>query len=121
MPPNPGPGGAGIALLAEFVLTFLLMVTVMATAVDGRSVGPLSTGLGIGLVVGAGIFAMLSSAGGSFNPARTFGPMIVATQFPGWWAYLVGPIVGGVAGALFWQHVLHHGATPSVDTPTEDE
>jgi MIP family channel proteins len=111
---KPGPSGAPVALLAEFILTFLLMVTVMATAVGDRSVGPSTTGLSIGLVVGAGIFAMINVSGGSFNPARTFGPMIVSAQFPGWYAYLIGPIAGAVTGALAWKYVLRRGFQPQV-------
>ena len=38
--------------------------------------------------------------GGSLNPARTLGPMIVAGQFSALWVYIVGPIVGAVLAAL---------------------
>ena len=64
------------------------------------------------LVVGAGIFAMINVSGGSFNPARTFGPMIVAGRFPGWYAYLVGPVAGAIAGAFTWKYVLRRGFQP---------
>lgn len=107
----PGPGGAWPAFCAEVLLTLVLMVTVMATAVEKRDAGPAVPGLSIGLVVGAGIFAMLPISGGSFNPARTFGPMIVSAQFPGWGAYLAGPIAGAVIGALLWQ-LLRRGRVP---------
>lgn len=109
---HPGIVGAPLVVLGEFLLTLVLMVTIMATAVDDRSPGPWSTGLAIGLVVGAGIYVMLPVTGGSFNPARTLGPMIVSAQFPGWWAYIVGPVAGAVAGAWLWQAVLRHGVTP---------
>lgn len=108
----PGDRGAPAALLAEFLITFLLMVTIMATVLDDRSPGPLAPGLAVGLMVAAGIFATLPVSGGSFNPARTLGPMLVSMQFDGWWIYLVGPIAGAVAGALFYAHVLRPGAAP---------
>lgn len=109
---HPGIVGAPLAAFGEFLLTLVLMITIMATAVDKRSPGPWSTGLGIGLVVGAGIFVMLPVTGGSFNPARTLGPMIVSGQFPGWWAYIVGPIVGAIVGAWLWTAILRRGVAP---------
>jgi MIP family channel proteins len=109
---HPGIVSTPWVVLGEFLLTLVLMVTIMSTAVDERSPGPWSTGLATGLVVGAGIFVMLPVTGGSFNPARTLGPMIVSGQFPGWWAYVVGPIAGAVGGAWLWLAVLRHGVKP---------
>lgn len=31
------------------------------------------------------------------NPARALGPMLVAGQLNDWWAYIAGPVAGGVA------------------------
>lgn len=117
----PGPRGALVALLAEFVITFLLLVTIMAVAVDKRSPGPLVAGLAIGFVIAAGLFATLPVSGGSFNPARTLGPMIIAGQFPGWWVYVVGPIAGGIAGAATWEYLLSRGSPPAVARERERE
>ena len=70
------------------------------------------SGLAIGLVVAAAIFVALPISGGSLNPARTFGPMIAAGEFSGWWVYLIGPIAGAVAGAAIWEYVLRRGEPP---------
>lgn len=60
----------------------------------------------IGCCVGGliSIIAPLTQAG--FNPARDFGPRIVAyaagwdqVSFQGWWVFVVGPIVGAPIGA----------------------
>ncbi|WP_300008177.1 MIP/aquaporin family protein [Pseudonocardia sp.] len=109
---TPGDRGAPAALLAEFLITFLLMVTIMATVLDDRSPGPLAPGLAVGLMVAAGIFATLPVSGGSFNPARTLAPMLVSMQFDGWWVYVIGPVSGAVVGALFYRHVLRPAAAP---------
>jgi MIP family channel proteins len=109
---TPGPRGAAIALFAEFVITFFLVTVIMATGLDDRSPGPVAAGLAIGLVVAAAIFATLPVSGGSLNAARTFGPMIISGDFPGWWAYLIGPVAGGVAGALTYDLVVRPGAPP---------
>ena len=98
------------ALVTEFVLTLVLMVVIMATAVYERKPGGASqSGLAIGLWLGAAIFLALPITGGSLNPARTLGPDIVAWQFPFWWVYIVGPVIGAVVGAALWTYVLAKG------------
>ena len=109
---TPGERGEFAALFAEFVITFLLLVVVMAIAVDERSPGRQTSGITIGFTVAGAIFATLPISGGSLNAARTFGPMIVAGQFPGWWVYLVGPVAGAVAGAASWEFLLRRGRPP---------
>ena len=68
----------------------------------------------IGLTVGGliAVLAPLTQAG--FNPARDFGPRIVAfiagwttTAFQGWWVYVIAPIVGAVIGAFTADKVLY--------------
>jgi MIP family channel proteins len=106
------PGvGDGLALIAEIAITFILLVVVMATATDERATPP-AVGLAIGLTIGAGVIATLPVSGGSFNPARSLGPMIVAWDFPGWWVYIIGPIVGAVIGALLYDAVVRRGSPP---------
>lgn len=107
----PGSAGAGGAFLAEVILGLLLVVVVMATATDERAI-PAGAGLAIGLVIAAGIFVTINISGGSFNAARSLGPMIVAGQFPGWWIYIIAPTLGGVLGALLYDYVLRSGSPP---------
>lgn len=107
----PGAAGAGAAFLAEVILGFLLVTAVMATATDERAI-PAGAGLAIGFVIAAGIFVTLNISGGSFNAARSLGPMIVAGQFPGWWIYVIAPVLGGVLGALLYDFVLRSGSPP---------
>jgi MIP family channel proteins len=114
---SPGPGVPfGVAMFTEFVITAILMLIVMATAVYQRSPGGAGTaGLAIGLWVGAAIFLALPISGASLNPARTIGPDIVAGQFPYWWVYLIGPTVGAIAGAALWKYVLGRGSKDVVE------
>lgn len=98
------------ACITEFVITLILMVIVMATAVYQRAPGGgVESGVAIGLWVGAAIFLALPVSGGSLNPARTLGPDIVAARFPYWWIYVVGPVAGAMAGAALWEWVLSTG------------
>lgn len=117
---QPGEGiGDGIALIAEFIITFILVVVIMATATDDRA-SPPAVGLAVGLTVAAAVFATLAVSGGSLNPARTLGPMIVAWDFPAWWVYIVGPVAGGVVGALAYDLVMRRGSPPEVPGTVEE-
>jgi MIP family channel proteins len=103
------------ATLTEFIITAVLMVVIMATAVHKR--GPArgaASGLAIGLWVVAAIFLALPISGGSLNPARTMGPDIVAGQFPYWWVYFLGPIVGAAFGAALWKYVMAAGSQEAI-------
>lgn len=108
---KPGTGVSWwAALVTEIVITLILLVVVMATAVFERAPGAgLAAGLAIGFWVGAAVFLALPVSGASLNPARTLGPDIVAGSFPSWWVYLAGPIIGGILGAVLWRFVISRG------------
>ncbi|KAK4338235.1 hypothetical protein RND71_042722 [Anisodus tanguticus] len=56
----------------------------------------------IGFIVGANILAAGPFSGGSMNPARSFGPAVVAGDFLQNWIYWVGPLIGGgLAGLIY--------------------
>lgn len=68
----------------------------------------------IGATVGAliSVIAPLTQAG--FNPARDFGPRIVAflcgwksIAMQGWWVYVVAPVIGAVLGGFVAEKVLY--------------
>lgn len=98
------------AIVAEAIGTFLLLTAIMALAVDKRAPGGWA-GLMIGLSVAAAILLIGPLTGGSLNPARTFGPLLVGTIGGGdtFWgdlpAYVVGPLIGGVVAALAYDAV----------------
>ncbi len=92
------------ALIIETVLTFFLVSAVFGTCVnpDAPKVG----GFGVGLVLLFDIIVGGPLTGAAMNPARAFGPALVSGQWVGHLVYWVGPIVGGVLAALFWEHLL---------------
>jgi MIP family channel proteins len=110
---RPGHGVSLIAaLFTEFVLTAVLLIVVLSTAVYKRAPGgAMPAGLAIGLWIGTGVFIGFPISGGSLNPARTLGPDIVSAAFPAWWIYLVGPLAGGAFGGWVWQY-LKRGRQP---------
>ncbi|MDU9376462.1 Glycerol uptake facilitator protein [Methanocorpusculaceae archaeon Sp1] len=98
-------------LVAEIIGTFVLMLAIMGVAVDQRAT-PGFAGLVIGMAVAGVIIAIGNISGGSLNPARTFGPDLIATIMGGSTAlvttfpvYVVGPIVGAVLAAFFYKYV----------------
>ena len=110
---SPGPGVSAIAaLFTEFVITAVLLVVVLSTAVYERAPGgAMPAGLAIGLWIGAAVFLAFPISGGSLNPARTLGPDIVSAAFPSWWIYIIGPLVGAAFGGWIWQF-LKRGRQP---------
>jgi aquaporin Z len=90
--------------LLEALFTFFLMSAVIGTAVsrDAPKVG----GFGIGLAVLASALAIGPLTGGVLNPARAFGPAVIAWEFHAQFVYWIGPIVGAVLAAFLWKLVL---------------
>ena len=86
------------------MLTFFLMSAVMATAVSKHA--PKIAGFGIGLTLIPGIVVGGPLTGGALNPARAFGPAIIAGNMQAQAVWWIGPIVGAVVAALLWKHVL---------------
>ena len=86
---------SGAALWMEIILTMGLVSVILGIASGAQNVGILGA-LGVGSYIAlAGMWASPLS-GASMNPARTFGPDLVATNFTDFWVYAVGPIVGAV-------------------------
>ncbi|RMC17503.1 hypothetical protein DUI87_05165 [Hirundo rustica rustica] len=88
------------ALVAEIVLSSFLLLVVCMGAVNGSTRSPLAP-LCIGLTVTADILAGGGVSGACMNPARAFGPALVANYWDYHWVYWVGPMVAALlVGAL---------------------
>jgi aquaporin Z len=99
----PGHGIGDVKVLfLEAVLTLGLVSVILGTASGARNVGA-NAALAIGGYIAlAGLWAAPIS-GASMNPARSFGPAIVGGHWTAFWAYAIGPIVGGgVAVGCAW-------------------
>lgn len=89
-------------LVFEIVATFFLVIVVFATAVDPRGAFTVVSGIPIGLVVTFDILAGGPLTGAAMNPARAFGPALVASSWTNQWIYWVAPLVGGAIAALLY-------------------
>lgn len=115
--PTPAAGISALdAAGIECVLTFLLMGAVLNTIVDRQA--PKIAGLGVGLIVMVDVLAGGPLTGAAMNPARAFGPELVAGVWKAAWAYWVGPIVGALLAALIYRYFLQSAETP-VSTTAE--
>src|SRR6516225_7450671 len=92
----PGSGVSTVsAMLWEMLLTAGLVSVILGTASGAQQIGPLAA-IAVGSYIAlAGLWGSPVS-GASMNPARSLGPALVLNDWTSWWAYLVGPIVGGV-------------------------
>lgn len=92
----------GVAILVEVILTFLLVFVVYATAIDERGMFKAIAGFAIGLTITMDILVGGPITGASMNPARSFGPALVAGYWNNHIVYWLGPLLGGViAGGLY--------------------
>lgn len=111
----------GAAVVEGFGTAILLLV--IFALVDRRNaslptkyLSPFFIGFTVAVLIS--LFAPLTQAG--WNPARDFGPRLVA-YFAGWesiaipgpsggfWAYIIGPLVGGPLGAAVYEFLIRPG------------
>ena len=93
------------AFVVEILITFILVFVVMAVATDQRAPAAIAP-IAVGFALAVGVFIAGPVTGGSVNPARSLGPMIVAGDLSSVWLYVLGPIIGGVLGALLYDRTM---------------
>ena len=93
------PGGG---LVAEIVLTFALVFVVFATAIDPKGLGHIAP-LAIGFTILVDHLLGVPVTGAGMNPARSFGPAVVAGAWDNHWIYWAGPLMGGALAALVYE------------------
>jgi aquaporin NIP len=92
------------ALVWEILLSFFLMLVIMAVATDTRAVG-IMAGAAIGATVMLDAFVGGWATGASMNPARSIAPALWQATLPTLWIYLLGPLAGTILGALAYKAV----------------
>ncbi|GLT88992.1 hypothetical protein SLE2022_069960 [Rubroshorea leprosula] len=109
------------ALLLEIVMTFGLVYTVYATAVDPKkgNVGIVAP-IAIGFIVGANILAGGAFDGASMNPAVSFGPAVVSWSWTHHWVYWAGPFIGAAIAAIVYDKLFIVGVGAHEPLSTND-
>jgi glycerol uptake facilitator len=105
-------------LIAEALGAFFLVWAVVAVAVNPRATRDWA-GLVIGGTLGFAVMTIGPLTGGSFNPARWFGPALLDGNVikADWWLYILGPIAGGVLAALAYWYLFVEGPGFRAATP----
>ncbi|MFC5450100.1 MIP/aquaporin family protein [Paenibacillus aestuarii] len=93
------------SFVLEFILTFVLMMVILGSAVHGKAVKGFA-GIAIGGTVG--LMAMFAGpiSGASMNPARSLGPALVSGITQHLWVYLVATMFGAITATLVYK-LLH--------------
>ncbi|XP_054036523.1 aquaporin-8 [Dryobates pubescens] len=83
------------ALVNEVIMTSFLFLVVCMGAVNGKTKSPLAP-VCIGFTVTATVLAGGSVSGACMNPARAFGPALLAGCWDYHWVYWVGPTLAAL-------------------------
>ncbi|GAC1389935.1 MAG: aquaporin [Vulcanimicrobiaceae bacterium] len=94
------------AVVLEAILSFILVYTILATSEEEATVGK-NAALAVAGVIALCGLAFSPVSGSSMNPARSFGPQLVAGEFSLMWIYFVGPIAGSLLAVLLVEFI--HG------------
>ena len=94
-------GNAWLSFLIEVILTFVFVIAILGVTPKE------SNGNIAGLVIGGALVLVhllgISFTGTSVNPARTFGPALIAGNLGGIWVFLLAPLVGGALAAICYR------------------
>ena len=104
-----GVGGNAIAgLVVEIVLTFIFVIAILGVTSKKANHGSFG-GLVIGLTLVVVHILGIGLTGTSVNPARSFGPAVVALlngnsePLAALWVFIVGPLVGAALAAFTYK------------------
>jgi len=99
----PGMEGQLIAFVAELVISFGMMLTVLI--VSNKPNLNRYTGIFAGVLVATYITVEAPLSGMSMNPARTLGSALPAGAFDSLWLYFLGPVLGMLLAAEAYSRV----------------
>jgi len=99
----PGIYGAGVAFIAEVVISFALMLTVLFAS--NHNLLSRYTPYFVGALYAIFITLETPLSGMSMNPARTFGSAFRGRYWHALWVYFMAPTLGMLGAAEFFLHM----------------
>merc|ERR1711868_26653 len=105
--------GFGLELLFTLILVlFVFSITDGAKSIDGGV-----TALAVGVCILVAHVCLIPFTGCGINPARSFGPAVVANVWTSHWIYWIGPLAGALVGAILYTFVLGHCDSAAAEEP----
>ena len=98
---QPGIAGVGGAFIAEALISFGLVLTVLYSSNSEKTAR--YTGVFAGCLVMLYIVFEDPFSGMSMNPARTFASAVAAGNFKHFWIYLTATLMGMLGAAKVWK------------------
>ena len=109
-----------LGMVVEFIGTFFLMWAIVGVAVNPSGVKDWAA-FTIGATLGLVVMVLAPLTGAGFNPARSFGPALVADAFGGSGdfilVYMLAPVLGALAAAFVYVKLY---ITPGEKEPGRD-
>jgi aquaporin Z len=92
------------AFIAELVFTAIFLIVIHA--VTSKLGNATMAGLAIGITLVLIHMVVIPVTGTSVNPARSFGPAMLAQgmALQQLWLFIVAPLAGGILGTLIWKY-----------------
>jgi aquaporin Z len=107
---------SGVALAIEAILTWFLITVILGTADRHQIIGP-NAALAVGGTIALCGLIALPIEGASMNPARSFGPALVAMNLGDLWIYWLGPAIGALLAVGLTRAL--HGPPPPDGAATD--
>jgi aquaporin Z len=111
---QPGRWGVGAAFLAEFAISYVLMLTILM--ISNQRHWSRYTGIVAGLLIACYVSFESPLSGMSMNPARTLASALPGQVWSGLWIYFTAPVAGMWLAARTFHtlmptaRLLHHSA-----------
>ncbi len=114
----PGPGGAGKAFIAEFVISFILMLVLLLT-INSKKTEKLA-GLFAGFLITLYLIFESPYSGMSLNPARSSASAFAAREWTGLWVYFAAPCLAMLLACEVFRAIVK-GRVEVAKVPKEEE
>lgn len=112
----PADGLSMTGLVAAEAIATAIFVFVIMAVTDRRNTNPAMAPLAIGMALGLGLLVLGPFTGGSMNPARSFGPALVAGAWDSFAVYVLATLGGGAIGSIVYGLLSPTGDTDSEGT-----
>jgi glycerol uptake facilitator protein len=107
---SPLLGSAFQGAVVEGIGAFVLVLTILVVALNPEI--RKWAGLAAGGALAMAVMVLGPLSGGSFNPARWFGPALVGNHFTDAWVYIFGPLVGALLAAVVYKFIIEPSSGP---------